>query len=97
MSSSQGLFGYASPAFGTPSYPTHLDMIRGSEIGLSTSDISRHSAQEKNNNLLDSVIHEAKYGQYDIGQKDGDLVTSRSKILLSALFISPWEHILSLT
>ena len=77
MSSSQGLFGNASPTFGTPSYPTHLDMIRGSEAGLSTLDISNQSTQERN--LLDSLIKEVKSGLANTSQKDGDLVTSQSK------------------
>lgn len=85
MSSSQGLNWSASPAFGTPSYPAHLDMIRGSEVGLSTSDVSRHSNQEMNNNFLDSVIHEAKSGLYDMSPKDGDLVTSKSKAALISM------------
>ena len=81
MSSSQGLFGNASPTFGTPSYPTHLDMIRGSEAGLSTSDVSSHSARETNNNLLDSLIKDTKSGLYITSQKDGELSSSTSKFL----------------
>lgn len=79
MSSSQGLFGHASPAFGTPSYPSHLDMIRVNEPGLSTSDISNYSSHEMNNNFLDPVIHEAKYGNYDFSQREEDLSSSKSK------------------
>ena len=84
MSSSQGLFGNASPTFGTPSYPTHLDMIRGSEAGLSTSDVSSYSAQETNNNVLDSLFKEAKSGLYITSQKDGELSTYTSKSLVGA-------------
>ena len=80
MSSSQGLFGHASPAFGTPSYPSHLDMIRVNEAGLSTSDISNYSNYEMNNNFLDPVIHEAKYGNYDFNQREEDLSSSKSKL-----------------
>lgn len=73
MSSSQGLFGNPSPAFGTPSYPTHLDMIRGSNA-------SYLSNQEMNNNLLDSVTHEAKSVLVEMQPKDCNLITSKSKI-----------------
>ena len=79
MSSSQGLFGTASPAFGTPSYPAHLDMIRAPDVGLSTSDISSYSSNELNNNFLDSLIHEARAGICNAPKKEGDLESSKSK------------------
>ena len=79
MSSSQGLFGSASPTFGTPSYPTHLDMIRGLEAGPSAVDISYHSHQESNSGLVDSFSNELKSGLQCTDQKDSDLASSKSK------------------
>ncbi|XP_065063667.1 PAS domain-containing serine/threonine-protein kinase-like [Rhopilema esculentum] len=80
MSSSQGLFGTASPAFGTPSYPAHLDMIRAPDVGLSTSDISSYSSNELNNNFLDSLIHEARAGICNAVKKEGDLASSKKNL-----------------